>query len=72
MDWDGWEEKCHKNHKRLPCCEDQMCPCDQEEFDRLQFENYRFRIALEKIANEDYRGPRPTSAIIAWKALEGK
>lgn len=26
--------------------------------------------ALEDIANEDYRGPRPISAMLAFKALE--
>ena len=29
----------------------------------------RFREALERIAGEDYRGNRPHSATVAWKAL---
>jgi pilus assembly protein TadC len=28
--------------------------------------------ALETIANEDYRGNRPLSAVIAWKALDNE
>lgn len=40
------------------------------EFDRLKGQCERYRKALEAIANEDYRGPRPTSAQIASKALE--
>lgn len=29
----------------------------------------RYRAALEKIASEDYRGNRPSSAVIAYNAL---
>lgn len=38
----------------------------------LNEENFRLRQALQEIANEDYRGNRPWSATIAFKALEGK
>ena len=36
----------------FPCCDDQMCPCDLVEFDRLQAENARLREALGKLSNE--------------------
>jgi hypothetical protein len=36
----------------------------------LEEENKKFREALEKIAGEDFRGPRPTSATIAFEALK--
>lgn len=36
---------------------------------RLEDENKKFREALERIANEDYRGNRPQSAVIAYYAL---
>lgn len=29
----------------------------------------RYAAALSRIANEDYRGPRPFSASVAWEAL---
>lgn len=77
MDWDGWKEKCHKNHKRLPCCEDQMCPCDLEEFNRLQKENARLREALVRIATwfpnaKDKAETVANLQKVAAAALEGK
>ena len=36
----------------------------------LQRERDRYRVALEKIANQDYRGNRSTESEIAWKALK--
>lgn len=30
----------------------------------------RYRVALQKIADEDYRGNRPNSAVIAFNALQ--
>lgn len=35
----------------------------------LTKENDRLRSALKQISDEDYRGPRPNSAVIAFKAL---
>ncbi len=38
---------------------------------RADTERDKYRVALEKIANEDYRGNRPYSATIAFEALKG-
>jgi len=37
--------------------------------DDQRAKNAKLREALEKIANEDYRGNRPQSAVIAYEAL---
>lgn len=39
------------------------------QLDKARDEIERLRAALEKIAKEDFRGPRPSSAVIAYKAL---
>lgn len=45
------QDTCLKQHDSNGiCCEDLICPCDQEEFARLQAENARLREALEWIA----------------------
>lgn len=36
---------------------------------RIVVERERYRRALEKIASQDYRGPRPHEQTIAWRAL---
>lgn len=38
----------------------------------LRAENERLRVALVRIANEDYRGPRPFAIDIAQAALFGR
>ena len=37
--------------------------------ERFRDENLRYRRALKEIASEDYRGPRPQSAVTAYYAL---
>lgn len=38
----------------------------------VEMENDRMRAALQAIAREDYRGPRPSSAILAEAALSDR
>ena len=38
--------------------------------DKLTAERNHYRAALERIANQDYRGNRSTESEIAWKALK--
>ena len=49
--------------------QDEVIDSMYDEIERLQAENAKLREALEKIANEDYRGNRPQSAVIAYEAL---
>ena len=44
----------------------------QERANDLTAENERLRKALNRIATEDYRGPRPSSVNIAEAALRGE
>jgi hypothetical protein len=48
-----------------------LAGCEYEA-DTQKEEVQRYKSALEKIANEDFRGNRPQSAVIAYKALKGK
>lgn len=41
----------------------------QQRLEALVRENERFRKALKEIAGEDYRGNRPHSATVAYRAL---
>lgn len=43
------DEECKKSSS--PCCEDLMCSCDLEEFQRLQKENAWLLEALKNIAD---------------------
>jgi len=44
------DEDCTKT--KFPCCEDTMCVCDRDNFERLIAENARLREALEFYAHE--------------------
>ena len=58
-------EDCLKQKSNFPCCEDQMCPCDQFEFNRLKVETAKYREALQVYADDDVIGT------VARKALKG-
>lgn len=51
------DEDCPKQEREFPCCEDQMCPCDRDAFEKLQAELDATLMALniEKQKNARYR-----------------
>ena len=65
-------EDCLKQKSNFPCCEDQMCPCDQFEFNRLKVETAKYREALENIFTLGNMFDEKASAQVASEALKGE
>jgi len=82
------DEDCPTQEREFPCCEDQMCPCDQNAFEYLKeqlrltqidnnllmTENARYREALEhyESAHYDSKGYPCMNDQTAREALKGE
>jgi hypothetical protein len=66
-----WETLCCSGQSWYQIAEEMKLDCRQRERELASVTEQRDRLAeaLREIANEDYRGFRPQSAIIAHKAL---
>jgi len=62
------DEDCTKT--KFPCCEDTMCVCDRDNFERLIAENARLREVLGHIATLGNMFEKRASAQVAREALK--